>query len=107
MSKLVLVPAEATDLMMDAGVDAAAAELGPSWAPEGSRPGFVQTRACYRAMLSARPPISAEEVEGLARVLCSGHWFTGTWEDADDEQRDLCRTLAHYVLRHFGATVEK
>lgn len=44
------VPVEATDAMMDAGVDAARRQLPPL---EEKPPGFVQMRAAWTAMLSA------------------------------------------------------
>lgn len=47
---LAVVPVQATNAMMDAGIDAARRELPPL---EQKPPGFVQMRAAWSAMLTA------------------------------------------------------
>jgi len=46
----VLVPLQATDQMMDAGVIAAGSAPAPAWFGAG-RPGFTQIRAAWDAMV--------------------------------------------------------
>jgi len=50
----VLVPIEATDAMMMAAIDATAKAQPPDW-PGAGRPGHVQIRAAWSAMLGAAP----------------------------------------------------
>lgn len=89
MSKLVLVPAEALVGLNDC----------LQWEP-----------ACPHAVtIALRPPITAEEVEGLARVI-GPNCYDGPDENGAFSRcvRPLCscRTLARAVLSHFGAKVE-
>lgn len=105
MSKLVLVPAEA---------DARMCDMGEGWnircgCPNCDHTAQEKVGAGYSAMLSARPPVSHEEVEGLARVI-GPNCYDGPDENGAFSRcvRPLCscRTLARAVLSHFGAKVE-
>lgn len=88
MSKFVLVPAEATGGMRGAGwYDAV------NSTPSGM----------YAAMLSARPPIPEEEVEGLRNVLCQSLYGMGYQAMGEPKPIDV---LARRVFSHFGAKVE-
>lgn len=53
-------------------------------------------RAIYRAMVAARPPVPASEVERIARVI----------EGQTDCSWDDCRFAARAVLAALGAKVE-